>query len=151
MVAKFLDHNNRELKQGDGDGNENGKKAIGLYKKNNNFTRALRYSVHFPAVAARLRQEIPNFKRPLYGVHKDKTTIKFSFPFSKLRYTVLSDWTPENFAIIWQIEWNWTRTMKFETVRIHFLSDVFCLFRSRKLATMATWRNDFSSALIDYI
>ena len=91
MVAKFLDHNNRELKQGDGDGNENGKKAIDLYKKNNNFTRALRYSVHFPAVAARLRHEIPNFKRPLYGVHKDKTTIKFSFPFSKLRYTVLSD------------------------------------------------------------
>ena len=151
MVAKFLDHNNRELKQGDGDGNENGKKAIGLNKKNNNFTRALRYSVHFPAVAARLRHEIPNFKRPLYGVHKDKTTIKFSFPFSKLRYTVLSDWTPENFAIIWQIDWNWTRTMKFEIVRIHFLSDVFCLFRSRKLATMATWRNDLSSPLIDYI
>ena len=31
MVAKFLDHNNRELKQGDGDSNENGRKAIGLY------------------------------------------------------------------------------------------------------------------------
>ena len=29
MVAKFLDHNNRELKQDDGDGNENGKKSIG--------------------------------------------------------------------------------------------------------------------------
>ena len=30
MVAKFLDHNNGELKQDDGDGNEKGKKAIGL-------------------------------------------------------------------------------------------------------------------------
>ena len=49
MVAKFLDHNNRELKQDDGDGNENGKKARGLNKKNNNFTRALRFSVYFSA------------------------------------------------------------------------------------------------------
>ena len=100
MVAKFLDHNNRELKQDDGDGNENGKKAIGLYKKNNNFTRGLRFSVHFSAVAARLRHEIPNFTRPLYGVREHKTTMKFSFPFSKLRYTVFLDSTQENFPII---------------------------------------------------
>jgi len=77
MVAKFLDHNNRELKQDDGDGNENGKKAIGLYKKNNNFTRGLRFSVHFSAVAARLRHEIPNFTRPLYGVGENNTKILF--------------------------------------------------------------------------
>ena len=38
---------------------------------------------------------------------------------------VLSDLTPENYAIIWQIEWNLIRSSKFETVRIHFLSDVF--------------------------
>ena len=37
--------------------------------------------------------------------------------------------------------------MKFETVRIHFLSDVFGLLSSRNFATMATWRNDFSSLL----
>ena len=150
MVAKFLDHNNRELKQGDGDGNENGKKAIGLYKKNNNFTRALRYSVHFPAVAARMRREIPNFTRPLYGVREHKTTIKFSFPFSKLRYSPFG-LNPRKFRHHLTNWVNWTRTMKFKTVRIHFLSDFFCLFRSRKLATMATWRNDFSSPLIDYI
>ena len=35
--------------------------------------------------------------------------------------TVLSDSTPENFANIWQIKWNWKGLMKFETVRIHFL------------------------------
>ena len=40
------------------------------------------------------------------------------------------------------------KSMKFETVRIHFLSDVFGLFSSRNLATMATWRNDFSSLYI---
>ena len=35
--------------------------------------------------------------------------------------------------------------MKFETVRIHFLSDAFSLLSCRNFATMATWRNDFSS------
>ena len=35
--------------------------------------------------------------------------------------------------------------MRFETVQIHFLSDVFGLLSSRNFATMATWHNDFSS------
>ena len=35
--------------------------------------------------------------------------------------------------------------MKFEAVQIHFLSDVFGLLSSKNFATMATWRNDFSS------
>ena len=56
--------------------------------------------------------------------------------------TVLSD--PQNFANIWQIEGNWIRSMKFETVRIHLLNDVFGLLSSRNFTTMATWRNDFS-------
>ena len=33
--------------------------------------------------------------------------------------------------------------MKFVTVLIHFLSDVFDLLSTRNFATMATWRNDF--------
>ena len=37
--------------------------------------------------------------------------------------TVPSDSTPENFANIWQIKWNWIRSMKFETVQIYFLSE----------------------------
>ena len=37
--------------------------------------------------------------------------------------TVLSDSTPENFANIWPIKWNWIRLMKFETVRIYFLCE----------------------------
>ena len=39
---------------GDSDGNENGKKVIGL---DNNFARASRFFVHFFAVAARLQRE----------------------------------------------------------------------------------------------
>ena len=32
----------------------------------------------------------------------------------------------------------------FETVRIRFLSDVFCLLSPRNFASMAMWRNEFS-------
>ena len=45
------------LSNDDGDGNENGKKAKGLDWQNNNFARALRFFVHFFAVAARLQRE----------------------------------------------------------------------------------------------
>ena len=41
----------------DGDGNEKGKKAIGLDQQNNNSARALRFLVHFPAIIARLRRD----------------------------------------------------------------------------------------------
>ena len=38
--------------------------------------------------------------------------------------------------------------MKFETVQIHFLNDVFSLLPSRNFVTMmAKWHNDFSSLL----
>ena len=43
--------------QGDGDGNEEGKKAIGLDWLNNNCARASRYFVHFFAVVAQLQRE----------------------------------------------------------------------------------------------
>ena len=38
------------------DGNENGKKAIGLDKQNNNFARASRFFVHFSVVVARVQR-----------------------------------------------------------------------------------------------
>ena len=38
----------------DGDGNENGEKAIGLDEQNNNFARASLFFVHFLAIVARL-------------------------------------------------------------------------------------------------
>ena len=54
---------------------------------------------------------------------------------------ILSDSAPDKFAKIW------VRSMKFETVRVHFLRDVFGLLSSINFDTMATWRNDFSSLL----
>ena len=45
------------LSNNDGDGIEDGKKAIGLDQQNNNFARASRFFAHFFAVAARLQRE----------------------------------------------------------------------------------------------
>ena len=46
----------------DDDGNEYGKKALGLDWQNNSSTaRASRFFVHFFAVAARLQSKVPNF------------------------------------------------------------------------------------------
>ena len=45
------------LSNNDGDGNEDGKKAIGLDKQNDIFARASRFFAHFFAVAARLQRE----------------------------------------------------------------------------------------------
>ena len=79
---------------------------------------------------------------------KKKKTETYFLCLSLTLDTVLSDSTPENFANIWQIKWNWIwQSIKFETVRIFFFSDVFGLLSLRNFATMATWRNDFSSLL----
>ena len=57
----------------------------------------------------------------------------------------------ETFTNIWQIEWNGIGSMKFETVRIHFLN-IFGLLSYRNSATMATWRNDFCSLFsLDFV
>ena len=45
------------LRNDDDDGNESGKKAIGLDKQNNSFARASRFFVHVSAVVARLQRE----------------------------------------------------------------------------------------------
>ena len=145
MAAKFLDHNNGSLSYDASDGKENWKKSIGLYQHNNNCARASRFFVRFLAVVARLRRETSKFHAPALRSRRAQRK-NFLFLFLNLD-TVLPDLTPENFAIIWQIKWNWIRSSKFETVRIHFLSDIFGLLSSRNFATMATWRNDFSTLL----
>ena len=48
MVAKFLDHNNRESSFATA--TENSKKAIGLDWQKSNFARASRFFVHFLAL-----------------------------------------------------------------------------------------------------
>ena len=44
-------------RNGDGDSNENGKKAIGLNKQSNHFACTSRLFVHFSTVFARLQRE----------------------------------------------------------------------------------------------
>ena len=46
------------LRNDDDEGNENGKKATGLDKQNNNFARASRFFAHFSDVVARLQREL---------------------------------------------------------------------------------------------
>ena len=86
--------------------------------------------------------KLPNFTRPLYGVGEIQTF--FIFFQTYIRSFRIH---PKNFTNIWQIVWNWIRSMKFETVQILFLSDVFGLLLFRNFPSMATWRNDFSCAL----
>jgi len=88
MVAKFLDLNNRELKQ-------RGWQREQL--KSNKFISAkqqlcmrITLFVHFSAAMERLRHELPNFTSPLYGVTQFK-----NFLFLNLN-TLSSDSTPEN-------------------------------------------------------
>ena len=75
--------------------------------------------------------KLTSFMPPLYKIGEQNAKIF-------LLDTVLSNSTPKNFANIWQINWKWIRSMKFETVRIH----VFGLLSSRNFATMATWPNN---------
>ena len=56
MIAKFLDHNNRELKQRRHVAKTT-EKAVGLYQQNNNSARASRFFIRFLAIVARLRRE----------------------------------------------------------------------------------------------
>ena len=73
MVAKLLDDNIKELTQRsnkDGDDNQNGNKAMGLYYQNNNFWTCTTLFVHIVALVAWL----PNFTHRLYGVKFQKVS-----------------------------------------------------------------------------
>ena len=127
MVTKFLDHHNTELKQ--------------RRRRRQGEGQETHFSVHFLAVVARLRHETSQSNGPAWWT---QYTI-FLFFFLNLD-TVLSDSTPEKIANIWQVEWNWIRSMKFEKLRIHFkIKWIFGSLSSRNFATMVTWRKDFSS------
>ena len=87
--------------------------------------------------------KLPNFTHPLYGVCEvQNTTQKVSFSFSKLRYSPF-ELNPENFADIWQIQWNWIRSMKFETVWIYFLSQFSVCYHPKILLP---WQRDVTTS-----
>ena len=131
----------RSLSNDAGDGKEKWKKVTGLHQQNNNCARASRFFVPFLAVITPLRRETSRFHAPALRSRRAQRK-NCLFLFLNLD-TVLSDLTPENFANIWQIEWNWIRSSKFEKARIHFLSDVFCLLSSRNLLP---WQRDVTTS-----
>ena len=127
----------------DGDGNENGKKTIGLYFQGHH---ACLY-ISQPSLQV-CDLKLPNFTRPLYGVGEQSTKI-FFFPtqirsFQIQPQTRCYNWNSNSKMELNKIDQVWNR-------RIHFLSAVFGLLSSRNFATMATWRNDFSSLLLQGI
>ena len=69
------------LSNGDGDGNENGKKAIGLSLQNNNFARASRFFVHFFACTLHSRLLSPFFFTSSLGGLNGGTSITLNTSF----------------------------------------------------------------------
>ena len=111
--SKILYHNKRKLRQ------QRRRRQRERQKKKKNFAGASRFLSIFYQSLHDCDMKLPNFTNQLYGVNEHK---KGSFSFSKLRYGPFG-FNPENFANIWQIKWNRIRSMKFETVRIHFQSE----------------------------
>ena len=147
MVAKFLDDNNRELKQRRRRRQRERQKSIRftcILTKQQLYTCIKLFNTFLNRRCTTSTWNSLIFTRPLYGVSKHNTKIFLFF----LNFdTVLLYSIPEHFINIRQIELNWIRSMKFETVRNHFLSDDCGLLSSRNFATMVTWRNDFSSLM----
>ena len=105
-----------------GDGNENGDKAIGLNWQNNNFARASRFFVHFPAVVARLQREtaLSNFMFRRGREHKTTTFFFFS-------WTLMQSFRiqfQKTFVNIWRIKRDGMSVINSEALQIHLLSDV---------------------------
>ena len=124
-----------------GKGNKNGKKELVYKAKQQLCTRNVYTFFNHHCTTATWNFLI---SRARFMVREH--SIKINVFFSNLD-AALSDSTPENFAKIWQIKWNWIRLARFETVRIHILSEVFGLLSCRKFPIMATWLSVFSPLL----
>ena len=84
---------------------------------NNNFARASHYFVRFFAVVAPLRHETSWFhKIALWSRWTQHKNCRFHF--LNLDYDRYDP--KENFTKIFQIQWNWIRSVKFEIVQIDF-------------------------------
>ena len=140
MVAKVLDDNNRELTI-TAKATRTEKKELVYKAKQQLCTRNVYTFFNHHCTTATWNFLISR-ARFMVGKHN----IKMHGLFLNLD-AVLSDSTPENFAKIWQIKWNWIRLARFETVRIHILSEVFGLLSCRKFPIMATWLSVFSPLL----
>ena len=89
------------------------------WQKSNNNNNSSRLLVHF---VTRLQHETYLFHAPAWrSWWTQRENVLFLF---RNLDTGLSDSTPETFDNIWQIKWNWIRSMKIETLWIHFLSEL---------------------------
>ena len=115
MVTKFLDHNKGSLGNNEGNGNENGKKSNKfILAKQQLCTCITLFCTFFSCCCTTVTCA--------HFTEQVNTTQKVSFSFSKLTYGPVR-FNPEKISNIWQMKWNWIRWMKFETVRIYFLSE----------------------------
>ena len=109
------------LSNDNGDGSENGKKAVGLDRQNNNFARASRFLVHFFAVTTRLYHvKVPNFTFCGGREHSRETFLFFS-SISIQSFIINSRKICKHLT-------NWIdgiSSIKFEAARILLWSDVF--------------------------
>ena len=136
MVATFLDRNSGELKQ------QRRRRQRERQKSNRFISAKQRLCTCMTLFCTFLNRSCKSASWN-FLISRDWWTLHNNFLFLFLNSdTVLSDSSPDDFAKILQTKWNWIRSMKFETVRIHLLSDVFAFLSSRNIATMATWRND---------
>ena len=109
------------LTNDDGDGNENGKKAVGLDKQNNYFARVSRFFVHFSAVFAQLNVKLPNFTFSRRREQKATTFFFFSWTF----WSSPLEFNSKTICQLWRIKRDGISAVKFEAAQIHFLSGVF--------------------------
>ena len=119
MLNKKLWFCQGSLSYDDGDGNENGKKAIGLDLQNNNSALASRFFLHFFSVAARPQRESAKFHILSRSWTQDIDFFFFSWTLIQSFRIQL-----QKIANIWRTERVWISATKFEVARIHFLSDV---------------------------
>ena len=142
MVAKFLDHNNGELKHWR-------RRRQRERQRSNRFRLAKQqlYTcntlfVHSWPSLHECDRKLSNFTRPLYEVGEHSA--KFPF-FLFLPITVLLDSTPDqNIPDIWQIKWNSMRSMKFETAPIHFFKWCFRFVIIQEFCYHGNTSNGFS-------
>ena len=113
-------------------GNENGKKATGLIRKNNNSARALRFFAHF--FFCRHGTKVANFTCCLFflffGGHEHKTTTVFLFSWTSIQSfkIQLKKSLPPTFDELNEMEY---KSKKFEAAQ-NSLNSLFDVFFSRR-------------------
>ena len=119
MEAKLLDHKNRELKQRRPPRQRKQlKRSEFMLAKQQLCTCILPF-----CTVLSLRCTTATWNFLISRACFINPTQKFYFFFILNLNTFVSHSTPENCANVWQIKWNWIRSIKFETLRIHFLSE----------------------------